>query len=293
MAPVSSLLMRVRAPRNDHLTLALLISLGIHAGALAIQRHEKAATPPASRALEVSLVNAATLLPPLEPELLAQADLMGGGEHASGMSTSPLPRTSTDAADEVVLAALRERQKQLEEAQQQLLQRMVAQLKTAPSRLEEERQATATDAGRDAQDQDSLIVNARIAALKARIEHYNALPRQRFTGPSTRADAYAQYLEAWRSRIEQLGTEHYPDEAKGSIYGSLQLTVYIQADGSLLRVEIDRPSEHAILNLAAQRIVQLAAPFAPLPPAIARDTDILAITRTWHFQNQELDTRMP
>src|SRR5690606_2130938 len=88
-------------------------------------------------------------------------------------------------------------------------------------------------------------------------------------------------------------TEHYPDEARGKVYGSLQLTVYIRRDGSLLRVEIDRPAMHPVLNQAALRIVQLAAPFPPLPAELAADTDILAITRTWHFTRDQLDTRLP
>jgi protein TonB len=31
------------------------------------------------------------------------------------------------------------------------------------------------------------------------------------------------------------------------------------------------------------RIVKLAAPFAPFPADISKDTDILSITRTWTF----------
>jgi len=37
------------------------------------------------------------------------------------------------------------------------------------------------------------------------------------------------------------------------------------------------------LDYAARRIVQMASPYAPFPPDIKRDTDILEITRTWHF----------
>jgi protein TonB len=61
------------------------------------------------------------------------------------------------------------------------------------------------------------------------------------------------------------------------------VTVSIKSDGSLERVEINRPSGQRILDAAALRIVQLAAPFAPFPADIARDTDILSITRTWIF----------
>ena len=34
---------------------------------------------------------------------------------------------------------------------------------------------------------------------------------------------------------------------------------------------------------AAFKIVRMATPFAPFPPNIRRDTDLLVITRTWFF----------
>jgi protein TonB len=71
------------------------------------------------------------------------------------------------------------------------------------------------------------------------------------------------------------------------------MTVYIRSDGSVADVEIDDPSPHAVLNQAARRIVQLAAPFPPFPPDVARDTDVLAITRTWNFVNDTLETKAP
>jgi len=63
--------------------------------------------------------------------------------------------------------------------------------------------------------------------------------------------------------------------------------VSIKSDGSLERVEINRPSGQRILDAAALRIVQLAAPFAPFPADIAKDTDILSITRTWIFTRSD------
>jgi len=61
------------------------------------------------------------------------------------------------------------------------------------------------------------------------------------------------------------------------------LTVSLNHDGSLNRVDINRSSGYKVLDEAAQRIVRMAAPFAPFPPEIRRDTDILEITRTWYF----------
>jgi protein TonB len=38
-----------------------------------------------------------------------------------------------------------------------------------------------------------------------------------------------------------------------------------------------------VLDAAAVHIVEMSAPFAPFPPDVKRDTDILHITRTWTF----------
>jgi len=38
-----------------------------------------------------------------------------------------------------------------------------------------------------------------------------------------------------------------------------------------------------VLDAAAQRIVEMAAPYSPFPSDIRRDTEILDITRTWTF----------
>ena len=136
-----------------------------------------------------------------------------------------------------------------------------------------------------------MIQNSQVAALAARVQQYSAEPRKQFVAPSAEASRYAAYLDAWRTRVEAVGTQHYPDEARGRIYGSLRLTVSVRADGSIADVEIDEPSPHAVLNQAARRIVQLAAPFPPFPPEIARDTDVLVITRSWHFVNDTLETK--
>ena len=95
---------------------------------------------------------------------------------------------------------------------------------------------------------------------------------------------FAQYVDNWRLKIERIGNLNYPSEAKARrLYGSLQLTVAIKADGEVESVEVNRSSGHKVLDQAAIRIVRLAAPFDRFPDNIRRDTDILHITRTWTF----------
>lgn len=270
----------------------MLLSLAIHAAVLTLHFSRPAPPKASLNTLEVTLVNARSTAAPLQPKMLAQEMLNGGGQAESGQASSPLPRTA-ESADEVVLAALRKKQQELEAEQQRLYTQLSSQQKILPERQQPDLSEPSDELGSDDVSQESRVVNAQISALKERIERYNAQPRRQFTGPSTLAVDYAAYVEAWRQKIELLGTEHYPREARGKVYGDLQLTVYIRKDGSLERIEIDRPSEHAILNLAATRIVQLAAPFAPLTASMAQHTDVFAITRTWHFVNQQLETKTP
>jgi protein TonB len=85
-----------------------------------------------------------------------------------------------------------------------------------------------------------------------------------------------------------VGELNYPQAARDQkLYGNMVVTVSIKSDGSVDRVEINRPSGHRILDAAVLRIVQLAAPFAAFPPDIARDTDILSITRVWTFTRSD------
>ena len=282
-------LLENRPEGRSRMAAAWLLSLAAHAALLAW--HVLPAAPQTQPStLEVTLVNSRSEHTPLNPQALAQQDLDGGGDQAQGMASSPLPRTTDGSAEETVLAALRRRQAELEAEQRRLLTQLESADAAPQARPSPELLGSSADPGQDDRHQESLVLNARIAALKDRIERYNALPRQTFTAPSARASDDARYVEAWRQRIELIGTRHYPPEARGRIYGDLQLTVFIRADGSLEHIQFDRPSDQAVLNSAARRIIELAAPFDPLPPELAQHTDILAITRTWHFTRDGLET---
>jgi protein TonB len=59
----------------------------------------------------------------------------------------------------------------------------------------------------------------------------------------------------------------------------------------LAEISIDRPSDKALLNQAVRRIAQLASPFAPFPPEMAKQVDQIVLTRTWHFVDGTLKAR--
>ena len=291
MSVLAARLLQIRGPRDDHFGIAMLISIAVHAGLLALHFNKPPAPPPGETTLEVTLLNVRGDTAPIAPQVLAQHDFDGGGSAESAVASSPLPVTSRDAAYAISLPALLKRQKELEAEQERLLAMLQSQAEAAANSEVVQQGEAPAEAGEDELLQESLLINSQIAALKEKIERYNSKPRVHFLGPSAASVVEARYVESWRQKIEMLGTEHYPMEARGKIYGSLQLTVYIRADGSLDHVEIDQPAAHAVLNQAALRIVQLAAPFPPLPAELAQDTDILAITRTWNFTHEQLETR--
>jgi len=57
----------------------------------------------------------------------------------------------------------------------------------------------------------------------------------------------------------------------------------MNADGTVRNISIMRTSGHKVIDEAATRIVNLAAPFPPFPAEILKDADIMHITRTWEF----------
>ena len=108
----------------------------------------------------------------------------------------------------------------------------------------------------------------------------------RLTDAPTRPD-FAYYLQAWRRQVERVGKLNYPGEARRrKLTGSLRLLVVIRADGGLADARLVESSGHAALDEAALRIVRLAAPYAPFPPRIAAQADILEIERTWRFRGE-------
>ena len=64
--------------------------------------------------------------------------------------------------------------------------------------------------------------------------------------------------------------------------------VTLLPNGTLKTIRVLESSGHMILDDAAIRIVRLAAPFAPFPDELAKDTDELEIIRTWRFQKNNV-----
>lgn len=286
------LLQQAEKPHYSRMAIAVLLSVTAHALLLLINFVPIKLNKPVSN-IAVTLVNSSSSHAPIKTQALAQFDLEGGGLNDQGMASSPLPKTTHIETTPQVLEALQKRQAELEEQQAKLLSLLESRNAVPAENSRPDLSGNSGVHGQDNIDQQSQILNSQIAAIQEKIRQYNATPKRTFVAPSTQAADYAQYVENWRAKIEAIGTKHYPAEARGKIYGDLQLTVFIRKDGQLDHIEFDRPASQAILNSAAKRIIELAQPFAPLPKELAQSTDVLAITRTWHFTREGLATDQP
>ena len=148
--------------------------------------------------------------------------------------------------------------------------------------------AAAPAPGADAAPKESRSLE--MAALSAEIERklrtWAERPRRKWISARTREDRFAAYMVEWRRKVERVGNLNYPDRAaRLGLSGNLLLEVALNPDGTVADIALRRSSGEPILDDAAVRIVKLAAPFAPFPPGIAEDVDILHIERTWFFHS--------
>ncbi len=275
--------------RRDPLAFALAASVVLHAFLLALRfaPPEPIAFAPIDPQLEVVLVNAKTEARPLKAELLAQENLVGGGEHEQGRARSPLPAQATvQEGDALVMQ--RRRVAELEAQQRQLL----ALARGPQSYVQPEapvEPVPVAQAGRDADDVDAAIARLQ-AQIDKQVSDYNKRPKRLTYGVNATGVSYARYVEDWAARIERIGTERYPREARGRLYGSLIITVEIDRNGGVVDIVVNRSSKHEVLNRAVREIVQAGAPYERFTPEMARDGDILQIVRTWKFTNDSLET---
>jgi len=265
---------------------ALGISILVHGMALALhfKLPDRLLRQPSEPRLEVVLVNAKTRERPTHADVLAQANLdRGGNVDQRRHARTPLPVTEPRRPGKDLASAQR-RVRELESRQQQLLAQARESAGRVPpqARHPAQKETTPQPSGRDLADL-SLAAMRLQAQIDRQIDAYQKRPRKKFIGASAAEYRFAQYEEDWRAKVERWGTLNYPAEARGKIYGNLRLTVTLRPDGTVAAIELDRSSGLKVLDAAAFKIVRMASPYAPFPPDIRRDTDLLVITRTWFF----------
>jgi len=272
------------------LAYAVAVSIAVHAVLLAVKFTPFDLSRMFDRGppLEVVLVNATSKSKPTKADVLAQANLDGGGNTGEDRrAKTPLPVLPKESAASELTATT-----QKVDQMQQQMQELLTQLKSTPAPAPVPKPAEASE--RAEMPSTAELMQRTLAAMRLEAEiaqdmdAYQKRPKRRFVGARAEEYRFARYVEDWRLKIERVGNLNYPEAARQmKLYGSLLVTVSIRADGSVEDIRIDRSSGNRILDAAAVRIVEMAAPYAPLPPDIRRDTDILHITRTWTFTRGE------
>ena len=299
------------------LKIAILISIAIHAVILTIHFQpdlKKIADHLPS--LSVVLVNAKTKTAPEKAEALAQANLDRGGntdDNRTMKTALPAPKETTtevklqpsaqphSAAKSAKIKAQEAReQKRVDELtkQAQELMTQINSMKKIESNPTQNAAAAEPEEG-DQKSKAKSLDRATLTAAALEMDRLSALidkqqseyekrPKRKFIGARTKEYRFAMYVESWRQKVERIGNMNYPEAAKAQkLYGQLRMTVSIKADGSIEDVVVDKSSGSKVLDDAAKRIVELAAPYSRFPEDIKKDTDILSITRTWTFTQED------
>ena len=263
----------------------LFVSLCVHAVLILGVGFTVASQSP-SGTLDITLASFESELAPEDADFLAQANQQGSGSEAESLApaTDVLARFS-----DTVIREVDDSPQQLATQPPPAEQQVVATDSATAVLRSEAVDPTDAAAERDQPSPAEPDPVDEIASLQAQLDlhrqAYAKRPRRyTLTSASTKQDADALYLDSWRKRIEAVGNSNYPHEASATgIYGSLRLMVALDPDGSVRDIRILRSSGEQVLDNAAIRIVQLAAPFEPFPDELRSRMDVLEIIRTWQF----------
>ena len=116
-----------------------------------------------------------------------------------------------------------------------------------------------------------------------------------WTTPDTKAATLAPYLDAWRHKVERIGTINFPSAARmlAQKKANPVIEVGIASDGSLVTNIIRRTSGSTELDNAALQTLKLAAPFDPFPPELAREHHVLRFVYEWQWTRGGALTAIP
>lgn len=245
---------------------------------------------PKPPALDVVLVQAASKETPEKAERIAQASQLASGSTAfentptslfSGPSLKPVPGMAPISLQATApVPSIREAEKVL--ALEDAARQVIAAEDATPNEAE--------PAPSGAEEIYRRLEIAQLAAELAEEEkRYAERPRIHYLDTlSAKSAVEAAYIKAWVDKVERIGNLNYPGEARRrKLNGSLILSVLLNQEGRVLSIEIASPSGQQLLDDAARRTVQLAAPYASFSGEMRETYDQLMITRTWVFQNND------
>lgn len=280
-----------RSLGNDRVAFCAVLAIAVHVALILGVGFTREEHAPRAPSLDVTLAQYRQDAPDPDADFLAQANQSGSGSEQQALAPrSPLGSTfdapviqqvienssapaRSSSAPAATLTAVRSERREATP--------LPAEARTPPA-------PPANAPPRE--DRASEQIASLIAQLDAQQQAYARLPRvERLTSAATREAADAAYLYAWKQRVETIGNQNYPAEAKRRrLHGDLRLLVTLRPDGSVKEVRVLQSSGQPLLDSAAGQIVRLSAPFEPFPPELRARADELEIIRTWQFRSNRL-----
>ncbi len=285
---------RPRITASDRLGFTLFLALMLHAiVVLGVGfRPSDDAAAEALPSLEIILANAQSHEQVDNPDFLAQLDQAGGGQ-ADTKARPGAPVSSPTPVDQLGLSD--QDRAELRKQQLKLSQLYFLTQSEADERIAQREQRRSDDsAPREANEFEQR--ESKIARLQAEIRQmtidYARRPKTITLTASTRKAVEASYLASWVQKVEHTGNLNYPSEARiKNIDGRLRMSVWLNAAGEVLEMEITSSSGQSVLDEAAKRILRLAQPFAPFPEELRERADQIVIIRTWDFKSNRFETK--
>ena len=276
------------------LQMALLASVAVHAVVLTTRFVQTADFERLfdDMPLDVILVNSQSDEAPEKAQALAQANLAGGGDAAdpNKRATSPLPPAALTQMGDVINE---EQQRQIDEMQHQqnlLLDQVRSQLATMSA---PDPSAPAKEADEQLREEKRQQLFKLLAEIERRVAEENARPKKRFISPATREVVYALYYDELRRKIENQGTNNFPEVGGKKLYGSLTMMMTVNNDGRVLAVDVAESSGNPTLDRRAMAIARSAGPFNGFEPAMRKRADqIVVVSRFTFTRDQTLQTEL-
>lgn len=267
------------------LHIALGVSLAVHAGVLTLRfvDPERFNRVFQDTPLEVILVNSQSTQVPDKAQAIAQAALAGGGATEAGRATSPLPPSALISSGDEVEDAQRKLEA-LQEKQALMLAEVKKQLAALPPPDPKISSDNPEAVARE--EKRRQFVNL-LAEIEKRINDENARPKKRYISPATREEAYAIYYDGLRRKIEDRGTQNFPQVGGNKLYGELTMIVTVNSEGEVVETEVVMPSGNRALDRRAEAIVRSASPFGNFSDAMRRQADQIVVVSRFRFSRDE------
>lgn len=268
---------------GDSLLVALFFAAVVHVLIILGVNFSVPEPPKVNKSISITIANSPTSKAPEKADFLAQENQQGAGSEKNKTRPPAQQIPSRGKSPEKRISKSEARSKPAQPKKVITQQTSDVHLKTA------EKTETSVRKNLPELSPDALARQVAQLGAEIRYNHKNAeQSRIKFINSvSTHKYLAAQYIMDWQNKVEKTGNLNYPEIARKKHYtGKLTMDVGINHDGTIYSMRINKSSGYKALDDAAKRIVQMSAPFAPLPKELQKELDVLVITRVWQFSDE-------